>query len=162
MTHRDLIEIITSSLIGFIIGYVSCLLGHKAAIREVLTLKWIGDGRRFFGIMILLLLVASGLMYWQSNAARSRLADCVAEQAARTNESIAARGMANQDTNKAQLAGDQAQRVFLKTIYEPGVTLQQREAAYQQYLTALDKVDAALTNLTATQQAHPLVPDGCT
>lgn len=162
MTHRDVIEIIVSSLVGFILGYSTCLLGAKAGQRKVLTLKWIGDGRRFFGIMILLLLLASGLMYWQSNTARNRLAMCVAEQTARTNEAIAARGMANQATNQAQLAGDQAQRVFLKTIYEPGVTLEQRETAYQQYLVALDKVDAALNNLTATQQAHPLGPDGCT
>jgi hypothetical protein len=160
MTHRDLIEIITSSLIGFVMGYASCLWGKHMG--ERFTLKWIGDGRRFFGIMILLLLLASGLMYWQSNTARARLASCVAQQTARTNQAIAARGMANQSTNQAQLDGNAAQRVFLKTVYEPGVTLAQRETAYQAYLVALDKVDASLNHLTATQQAFPLGADGCT
>lgn len=162
MTHRDIIEIIVSSLVGFIVGYASCLLGQSAGQRRVFTLKWIGDGRRFFGIMILLLLLASGLMYWQSNAARTRLASCVAAEAQRTQQAITARGLANQATNQAQKDGNAAQRVFLKTVYEPGVTLDQRRVAYQAYLVALDKVDASLSNLTATQQAYPLGADGCT
>lgn len=162
MTQRDVIEILTSSVIGFIVGYASCLLGHRAGERQVFTWKWAGDGRRALGLVILALLLASGVGYWKTTTANARLSACVAAEAARTQQSITARGLANQATNQAQKDGNAAQRVFLKTVYEPGVTPEQRTAAYQQYLLALDKVDASLSNLTATQQAFPLGADGCT
>lgn len=162
MTHRDLVEIIVSSLLGFFIGYGSCLLGQRAGARKVITLKWVGDGTRFFGIMILLLLLATGIVFWRDSSARASLAHCLSAENDRTQSAIAARGEANEATNQAQKDGNAAQRDFLKTIYEPGVTLEQREAAYQQYLAALDKVDASLNHLTATQQAYPLGTDGCT
>lgn len=162
MTQRDLIEIIASSLIGFIVGYASCLLGHHAGERQIFTLKWAGDSRRLLGLLILALLLASGIGYWHTTTANARLAACVAANAQRTQESITARGLANQATNQAQKDGNAAQRVFLKTIYEPGVTLDQRRVAYQAYLVALDKVDASLNHLTGVQQAFPLGADGCT
>lgn len=162
MTHRDLVEIIVSSLVGFFIGYGSCLLGQRAGARRVFTLKWVGDSGRFFGVMILALLLATGVVYWRDSSARAALATCIAAENERTQAAITARGQANEATNQAQKDGNAAQRVFLKTIYEPGVTLEQREAAYQQYLVALDKVDASLSHLTATQQAYPLGTDGCT
>lgn len=162
MTQRDVIEIITSSLVGFFIGYMSCLMGQRAGERRLLTLKWIGDGRRLFGILILALLIASSVGYWQTTAANARLAACVAANAQHTQESITARGQANQSTNQAQKDGNAAQRVFLKTVYEPGVTLEERRTAYLNYLAALDKVDESLNHLTGVQQAFPLGADGCT
>lgn len=161
MTQRDVIEILTSSVIGFIVGYSSCLLGRHAGQRHTFTL-WFGDGRRIVGILILVLLLASGVGYWRTTAANTRLAACVAAEAQRTQQAITARGLANQSTNQAQKDGNAAQRVFLKTIYEPGVTPEQRTAAYQAYLVALDKVDASLNHLTGVQQAFPLGADGCT
>lgn len=162
MTHRDLVEIIVSSLVGFIVGYGSCLLGRRAGERRVISLKWVGDGRRFAGITILVLLVVSLVGYWQTASANTRLGACVAAEAKRTNEAIAARGQAGQASNQAQKDGNAAQRVFLATVYEPGVTAEQRAAAYHQYLSALDKVDASLDHLRTTQQAFPLGTDGCT
>lgn len=162
MTHRDLVEIIVSSLVGFFIGYGSCLLGQRAGARRVIALKWVGDSGRFFGIMILLLLLATGIVFWRDSSARASLAHCLSAENDRTQAAITARGLANQSTNQAQKDGNAAQRVYLKVVNDPAVTPDQRHVAYVNYLAALDRMDTALDHLNATQQAYPLGTDGCT
>lgn len=143
MNYRDLIEIVVSCLAGFVFGYITCAYARPRIDPSVLKV----NGRTVLGLLILAMMVATGVLYYQASSRQTRFIECQEQQNEALAQAIKARAQASSDV-------DDAQRVFLKVRANPAATDEQRIASINVYLDALDKIDNTRSN-------NPLIAGGC-
>lgn len=154
MTSHDVLAALMSSLIGFAAGYGVGWMGKEAARIEDADGQLRGRWQTALGLFILAMVVATAVLSYTSATAQRHAAEdlqrftaCQTVQNKVFGENIAARAQATK-------AGNKAMRDFLLALANPAATPADKKRFFQNYLDALNEVDAI-------QAAHPLTVGTC-
>lgn len=138
-------NVLLSHLVAGVAGFVGGLaVAHWIRVAHLTRADTL---RALTGLLVVMLVGWAVLSTYRAAADLAELAAC--EQTRNTRFAAALEQRA-----EATTAGNAAQREFLAALADPDITPGARAAAFEAYLAALDRIDAA-------RAAAPLVVEGC-
>lgn len=150
MTTHDVLGFAVSSVIGFFAGYGACWMAMNAENGNGERRKswWLTEqAKTAFGLILVVLALASLGLFYVTNNSQRRIADCQAEVNRETVAALQARSQASRENI-------QAEHDWLSSVIDQHTTQEARLATTVKYISALEK-------LAAAQDQHPLVAKQC-